>query len=117
MDNPGRLTRNLPSATLVGVGLIHKSRKAYCRERGGGAISSVEDAVQGQERRIPMRKLKTTRERLRATRFVALLSATALVGSSIAAYAAPPVDISKWSPDYVRSIAGTQDFDTAAECG
>jgi multiple sugar transport system substrate-binding protein len=25
--------------------------------------------------------------------------------------------MSKWSPDYVRSIAGTQDFDTAADCG
>ncbi|MFO1151645.1 MAG: sugar ABC transporter substrate-binding protein [Alsobacter sp.] len=35
---------------------------------------------------------------------------------SSAAMAAPPVDISKWSPDYVRSIAGTQDFDTAAAC-
>ena len=30
--------------------------------------------------------------------------------------AAPPVDLSKWSPEYVRSIAGTEDFDTAAEC-
>ena len=30
---------------------------------------------------------------------------------------APPVDLSKWSPEYVRSIAGTEDFDTAAECG
>ncbi|RYE37376.1 MAG: sugar ABC transporter substrate-binding protein, partial [Hyphomicrobiales bacterium] len=27
------------------------------------------------------------------------------------------VDISKWSPEYVRSIAGTEEFDTAAECG
>src|SRR4029079_9173354 len=80
-------------------------------------ISSVEDAVQGQERRIPMTKLKTTRRRGRTTRFAALLSATALVGSAIAAYAPPPVDLSKWSPEYVRSIAGTQEFDTAAECG
>ena len=31
--------------------------------------------------------------------------------------AAPPVDLSKWSPEYVRSIAGTKEFDTAAECG
>jgi len=33
------------------------------------------------------------------------------------AIAAPPVDLSKWSPEYVRSIAGTETFDTAAECG
>ncbi len=31
--------------------------------------------------------------------------------------AEPPVDLSKWSPEYVRSIAGTQDFDTAGDCG
>ena len=30
---------------------------------------------------------------------------------------APPVDLSKWSPEYVRSIAGTEEFDTAEECG
>ncbi|NKF31521.1 sugar ABC transporter substrate-binding protein, partial [Pseudomonas sp. BGM005] len=28
-----------------------------------------------------------------------------------------PVDLSQWSPQYVRSIAGTQEFDTAADCG
>jgi multiple sugar transport system substrate-binding protein len=27
------------------------------------------------------------------------------------------VDLSKWSPEYVRSIAGTAEFDTAGECG
>lgn len=44
---------------------------------------------------------------------------TALVVSlmSASALAAAPVDLSKWSPEYVRSIAGTQDFDTAADCG
>src|SRR6476620_5189265 len=43
---------------------------------------------------------------------------TALMASLISApaLAASPVDLSKWSPDYVRSIAGTQDFDTAAGC-
>ena len=39
---------------------------------------------------------------------VSLMSASALGG--------PPVDLSKWSPEYVRSIAGTQDFDTAGDC-
>jgi maltose-binding protein MalE len=38
---------------------------------------------------------------------VSLMSASAMGAS---------VDLSKWSPDYVRSIAGTQDFDTAADC-
>src|SRR3569623_477236 len=35
---------------------------------------------------------------------------------STSAMAAPPVDLSKWSPEYVKSIAGTKDFDTAADC-
>ena len=37
--------------------------------------------------------------------------------TSTTALGAPPVDLSKWSPEYVRSIAGTQEFDTAADCG
>jgi len=42
----------------------------------------------------------------------------ALMTSLISASAlGAPVDLSKWSPQYVRSIAGTQDFDTAADCG
>jgi len=36
---------------------------------------------------------------------------------SAPALAEPPVDLSKWSPDYVRSVAGTKDFDTAKDCG
>ena len=39
---------------------------------------------------------------------LSLLSSTAL--------AEPPVDITKWSPEYVRSIAGTEKFDTAEAC-
>src|SRR6185312_9899513 len=35
---------------------------------------------------------------------------------STSAMAAPPVDLSKWSPEYVKSVAGTKDFDTAADC-
>jgi multiple sugar transport system substrate-binding protein len=45
---------------------------------------------------------------------VAALS-TSLLSSSV--LAAPPVDLSQWSPEYVRSIAGTEEFDTAADCG
>ena len=40
--------------------------------------------------------------------------ATSLMASTALAAG---IDISKWSPEYVRSIAGTQDFDTAADCG
>ena len=32
------------------------------------------------------------------------------------AQSAPSVDLSKWSPDYIKSIAGTVKVDTAAEC-
>jgi multiple sugar transport system substrate-binding protein len=38
---------------------------------------------------------------------VALLSTTAFAQS---------IDLSKWSPEYVRSIAGTEEFDTVAHC-
>jgi multiple sugar transport system substrate-binding protein len=30
---------------------------------------------------------------------------------------AQSVDVSQWSPEYVRSIAGTAEYDTAADCG
>ena len=30
---------------------------------------------------------------------------------------AQSVDLSQWSPDYVRSIAGTETYDTASDCG
>lgn len=42
---------------------------------------------------------------------------TAFMTSMVSpAFAAPPVDLSKWSPDYVKSVAGTKEFDTAADC-
>ena len=43
--------------------------------------------------------------------------AVATLLTSSPALADPPVDLSKWSPEYVRQIAGTKDFDTAADCG
>ena len=47
---------------------------------------------------------------------LALMGAVALGAMAQAARAEPPVDLSKWSPEYVRSIAGTEEFDTAAHC-
>jgi multiple sugar transport system substrate-binding protein len=44
------------------------------------------------------------------------VSAMASMLLSSTVLAAPPVDLSKWSPEYVRSIAGTETFDTADEC-
>jgi multiple sugar transport system substrate-binding protein len=45
-----------------------------------------------------------------------VVSALAASLMSTSAFGEPPVDLSKWSPEYVRSIAGTEEFDTAAEC-
>ena len=45
----------------------------------------------------------------------ALLSTSLVVATTMGSYA-QSVDLSKWSPDYVRSIAGTQDFNTAGDC-
>jgi len=43
---------------------------------------------------------------------VAVLTTASLMTSTYA----QSVDLSKWSPDYIRSIAGTQEVDTAATC-
>src|SRR4051812_31331525 len=45
---------------------------------------------------------------------VIFASITSLISAPV--LAAPPVDLSKWSPDYVRSVAGTKEFDTAKDC-
>jgi multiple sugar transport system substrate-binding protein len=45
----------------------------------------------------------------------ALLSAMAL-SLTAAPVLAQSVDLSQWSPEYVRSIAGTEEFDTAEHC-
>lgn len=47
---------------------------------------------------------------------VAAATALSLVASTTTAYA-QAVDLSKWSPEYVKSIAGTKDFDAAKDCG
>ncbi len=60
-----------------------------------------------------MTRLKLGRALVRGAVVSAL--ATSMLAST--ALAEPPVDISKWSPEYVRSIAGTETFDTAKECG
>ncbi|MEO8242429.1 MAG: sugar ABC transporter substrate-binding protein [bacterium] len=54
-----------------------------------------------------------------------MLGSTAMRGAVVSAMVlsltatpllADGVDLSKWSPEYVRSIAGTEDFDTVAHC-
>jgi multiple sugar transport system substrate-binding protein len=42
---------------------------------------------------------------------------TALLAGTALAQSAPPVDLSKWSPEYVKSIAGTENYDAATQCG
>ncbi len=44
------------------------------------------------------------------------VSALALSLAVAVGACAQPVDLSKWSPEYVRSIAGTEEFDTAKHC-
>lgn len=59
-----------------------------------------------------MTRLKLGRALVRGT--VASALAASMMAST--AMAEPPVDITKWSPEYVRSIAGTETFDTADQC-
>lgn len=44
------------------------------------------------------------------------MAAVAAIGVGPIAASAQAVDLSQWSPDYIRSIAGTATFDTAADC-
>ena len=57
--------------------------------------------------------------RLNRRRFLGMsvgaLTAASMVLSTTSAYA-QSVDLSKWSPEYIRSIAGTEEFDTAGAC-
>jgi multiple sugar transport system substrate-binding protein len=55
------------------------------------------------------------RRGLAAYSVAALLGTTIMFSATVASYA-QSIDVSKWSPDYVRSIAGTAKVDTAAEC-
>jgi multiple sugar transport system substrate-binding protein len=50
-------------------------------------------------------------------RGVSVAASAAVLAASVPLPALAQVDLSKWSPEYVRSIAGTQDYDTAASCG
>ena len=58
---------------------------------------------------------KTGRRMLGLT--VAALSAATMLTTATTASYAQSVDLSKWSPEYVKSIAGTKQFDAAKDCG
>src|SRR6218665_449221 len=45
---------------------------------------------------------------------VAALTTASLMSTTVYAQA---VDLSQWSPEYIKSIAGTETFDTAGDCG
>jgi multiple sugar transport system substrate-binding protein len=47
---------------------------------------------------------------------IAALTGTAMVATNMSAVYAQSVDLSKWSPEYVKSIAGTEEVDTAKTC-
>jgi multiple sugar transport system substrate-binding protein len=60
-----------------------------------------------------LRSASPTRRQVVSYALAALTTASLM---STSAYA-QAVDLSKWSPEYIRSIAGTATFDTAADCG
>jgi len=71
-------------------------------------------------RNTEMRKLPSFLRRLDRRRFLRVAAGSGLVVAQLmssAAWAADAdIDLSKWSPEYVKSIAGTAEFDTAAHC-
>ena len=61
---------------------------------------------------VPRRKAPTGR------RIVQRAAGALAIGSLMTTSAlAQSVDLSQWSPEYIRSIAGTASYDTAADCG
>jgi multiple sugar transport system substrate-binding protein len=56
----------------------------------------------------------TSNRRRFAGTAVAVLTTASLMSTTVYGQA---VDLSQWSPEYIRSIAGTETFDTAADCG
>src|SRR4051794_22011855 len=46
----------------------------------------------------------------------AAVAAVSLGGPAFAQASKTGVDPTKWTPDYIKSIAGTAEYDTAAEC-
>lgn len=52
------------------------------------------------------------RRQVSAIALAAVTTASLLSGQA----QAQSVDLSQWSPEYIKSIAGTEEFDTAAEC-
>jgi multiple sugar transport system substrate-binding protein len=56
--------------------------------------------------------------RRRLVASVAVVALTLTGAAPIPAFAEDAgIDLSKWSPEYVKSIAGTEEVDTAADCG
>lgn len=62
---------------------------------------------------LPGRKGATVRTAAKIA-IAALMTTTWVMGT--AATYAQSVDLSKWSPEYIRSIAGTEEVDTAGDC-
>jgi multiple sugar transport system substrate-binding protein len=68
-----------------------------------------------------MKEQKSSFGAIHRRRFISSVAAIALVSASFAGTAPAfaqdsGIDLSKWSPEYVRSIAGTEEVDTAADC-
>lgn len=58
-----------------------------------------------------------TKDGLRKTASAVTLSVSiAMAAAPFPAFAQDAIDLSKWSPEYVKSIAGTAKFDTVGEC-
>jgi multiple sugar transport system substrate-binding protein len=60
--------------------------------------------------------MTTVKRRAASASVAALLSTTMVITGTGLGYA-QSVDLSQWSPEYVKSIAGTATFDTAKDCG
>ena len=61
------------------------------------------------------RRIELDRRQLLATAALGALAA-ALPKAALAQVATMGIDASKWTPEYIASIAGTAEYDTAAEC-
>src|SRR5690606_41381321 len=107
MYNRTQLTRNMASVTLQSA-TEGQEAKPELRRRKGTCCAQTQAGRQEDY----MRNYRLARALARGA--VVSAVAVSMMGTSVLGQS---VDLSKWSPEYVRSIAGTEEFDTAEACG
>src|SRR5262249_16128610 len=102
----------LPASGGLGVRFFVALTSPAATKRGD---DSAQDQSMRRTKMPKAREISQARERAGRSALIGVVAAAAMA-NPLPALAAGSIDLSKWSPDYVKSIAGTIDVDTAGEC-